>query len=101
MLDRSLRLQPELYVILFSIIAIVFIVYKRFSKFAMRKECSMPLDKPMISTFKQVVIILDIIPLVYFLNSVMGGTRELFTSITGLEQRSMDLENQAGVKDII
>ena len=61
----------------------------------------MPLDKPMISTFKQVVIILDIIPLVYFLNSVMGGTRELFTSITSLEQRSMDLENQAGVKDII
>lgn len=61
----------------------------------------MPVDQPMISTFKQVVIILDIILLFYFLNSGMGGTRELFAPHTCLEQRHRNLEIQAGREDMI
>ena len=42
-------------------------------------------------TFQQVILTLGTIPF-YFLNLVIGGTRELFAANTCLEQRSWALE---------
>lgn len=94
LLDKFLRLLSEVHVILFSVVPIIFIVYKckRFLHLTMREECFVPLDKIMIFTFQQIVIILGIISCLYFLNPVMGGTRELFAASTCLEHRSRDLE---------
>lgn len=94
LLDKFLSLLSEVHVIPFSVSDVIFIVYKckRFLNVAMREECFVPLDKIMIFTFQQVVIILGIISGLYFLNPKMRGTKELFAASRCLEHRSRDLE---------
>ena len=69
-----MRLQLEIQAILFSVVTIIFTVYKvRHFQNIVREECSELLDKSMTYTFQQVIPTLGTIPF-YFLNLVIGGT---------------------------